>query len=855
MIAGSYSRRRHPRGRGLCRAAAVALLVFTLLQLLPAGRILAAEEDESSSGEAVLQWQTLAGTTASAGKKMENTYILEVSSGTRQGGGCADNVLYFIIKYTTFDGMERTAVLLPGEDALSSGYDIASAQGNREKRIRDVSEYFGYGMAPLRSKAALSSVETDQFLFTTPAKVKSIDQIQVFGKRNPDHGDWSCQGMRVFQVDTLYGLEMYGWYSAKGYIDFDGVLISSVQMAPGGTTFKWRNSAGMYSITPDGTRAKLVNENRPHTTQTDCRLVFRLDLADIMGAGFDSLAGAYAAGSNTKVSALKYCEVAALTIRYADVYGCIREVSLPLMINALGQIMELMGDVALAEFAQQGDSVAIPALLPDFASLTSVNLVMGEDNASKAAGIVTGSLAYAVSSEAEAAHAAAAPGSLRVGGIYVISPRSAPGSALKIVQDARRGLISLYLDTKTGGGDQKWILKDTADGYYQFIPVTKDYTAMESYIYHPPSGAITASAAVGGYGWFYPDHEGYQTTSGTRINAYNNEKNRNQLWKLEDKGGGYFCIVSGLRSDKVLTVDERNTEYGYDIILHDYEGASNQTFRFELSGESGMNVPEGTYTISPVHAPDLYLEMAGGNPRNNGNIQVGVKTDDKRQLWTLFYAGDGYYYVLSGQESTMCLDLAANSVKDGTNVQLYLNNYQPVQRWKLVDAGDGYYSIQSSASDGQCLEVAGGATSGGANVDLMKYARRNNQRWKLTPVSDEAAPAPEAAEEALPAQSTDADGADNQQQESAPAAAGPEGAAGSGDEPAAEDDCTFRSAGASSPSVPSTLRAWLWKWRGAPRSAGRTSTSTPPTSPAPSSGSWRTWATAVTTSPPPWTAA
>ena len=59
-----------------------------------------------------------------------------------------------------------------------------------------------------------------------------------------------------------------------------------------------------------------------------------------------------------------------------------------------------------------------------------------------------------------------------------------------------------------------------------------------------------------------------------------------------------------------------------------------------------MNVPEGTYTISPAHAPDLFLEASGGAPRNNGNIQVGTRNRaDGRQEWTLYYAGDGYYYV------------------------------------------------------------------------------------------------------------------------------------------------------------------------------------------------------------------
>ena len=64
-------------------------------------------------------WLPLKGATqqASAGKAMSNTYILETSSGTRQGGGTADNILYFSVQYTDENGIRRDAIIMPGEDA------------------------------------------------------------------------------------------------------------------------------------------------------------------------------------------------------------------------------------------------------------------------------------------------------------------------------------------------------------------------------------------------------------------------------------------------------------------------------------------------------------------------------------------------------------------------------------------------------------------------------------------------------------------------------------------------------------------------------------------------------------------
>ena len=92
-------------------------------------------------------------------------------------------------------------------------------------------------------------------------------------------------------------------------------------------------------------------------------------------------------GSRTKISSLKFCECAALTIRYTDIYDCVREISLPLVINAVGQAAEVLGDAEIVGYAQQGDSIAISAMLPDYQSINSTSLTIGEEKACAASGI------------------------------------------------------------------------------------------------------------------------------------------------------------------------------------------------------------------------------------------------------------------------------------------------------------------------------------------------------------------------------------------------------------------------------------------------------------------------------------
>ncbi|MBR0312173.1 MAG: hypothetical protein IJQ98_07270, partial [Oscillospiraceae bacterium] len=267
---------------------------------------------------------------------------------------------------------------------------------------------FGYQTTALDKRVALSSVQTDQMMFTTPAQVQSIDKVQIFGRKADGFSDWACQGMRFYRVDTIYGLEMYGWYSSAGYIDFSGEVIAEAALGGEGN-FRWNNSAGMFTIVSYGASGGLggvplvttatkesyeashaaTHVGLKHESQAASRVMFRIDFADAAFAGFESLAGSYGLGSRTKISTLKFCECAALTVRYTDIYDCIREITLPLVINAVGQAAEVLGDAEIVGYAQQGDSIALSAMLPDYKSINSTSVTIGEEKACAVSGIST----------------------------------------------------------------------------------------------------------------------------------------------------------------------------------------------------------------------------------------------------------------------------------------------------------------------------------------------------------------------------------------------------------------------------------------------------------------------------------
>ena len=383
------------------RLIAAALSAVLAVSAVPASVF--ADDDNNSNAAAGGTWDIVNGQAPlSTGKAQTAAYILEVSTGTNLNASVADNVMYFAVHYTDVNGKKRSEIIMPGIDAIERGYEIASAAGSRTRRIRNVQTLLGTTIPDLKTNTAMGSVQTDQFLFTAPAAVQHFDKIQIFGKKTNSRSDWVCQGMRIFKVDTLYGLDMYGWYSDKGYIDFAGKVTAEVGMNAGGGIFRWENSGGTFNIVGMNEKGGsagvvLINEGEQdaftekyhlpthvgleHKSQNSQRVLLRLDLADGGDGGFECLSGRYSLGSRSKMAAQRFCECAALTVRYTDVFDNQRDVNLPLIANALGPVHEIAGDLAVCGFAQMGDTLVIPALLPDFAKLNTVTMVTGAQEA------------------------------------------------------------------------------------------------------------------------------------------------------------------------------------------------------------------------------------------------------------------------------------------------------------------------------------------------------------------------------------------------------------------------------------------------------------------------------------------
>ncbi len=387
------------------RAARFTAFLLAAAMLLPGGGLTPQKAEAAAYGD--------------LGSSLnDNTYALQVSTGAvSTTGDLADEILYFKITYEDEDGYVRSHRIFPGEDALKNSMDWAEQQG---KSLAESGEVVNLrqqvldklGVSVTNDEKAFQAYATDTFFFQPLKKVKSIQSVEVLmcdnttevkndakdrntatdskstdksaASGNGTSGTWTCQAMRIYQVSNVYGVNMYGYASSRRYADFSGTLIAKMSQSK---TFNW-NTDHMFRITAEGNGdAALVETSETYTTSSDSR-VLRVDIADTYGAGIRAL-GNYTRKSLTDS---QFGECAALTLRYRDIYGATREASVPLVTSVLGYALEkgLSDHEDVSGIAQDGETLALSAALPDIATLDSVRIIYGTEAAKAATGIETG---------------------------------------------------------------------------------------------------------------------------------------------------------------------------------------------------------------------------------------------------------------------------------------------------------------------------------------------------------------------------------------------------------------------------------------------------------------------------------
>lgn len=227
------------------------------------------------------------------------------------------------------------------------------------------------------------------------------------------------------------------------------------------------------------------------------------------------------------------------------------------------------------------------------------------------------------------------------------------------------------------------------------------------------------------------DVQGGNVSPGANVCQYGDNGTDAQQWVIRESGDStYFNIISKCNG-LFLDVDDASTKNGTNIKTYSQNGSNAQKWKFIAWGNStGQTITDGDYHISTMLDETKGLDAYCGQTENGTNIDIYANLNDKMQVFSVKYLGDGYY-IITHKMSNKSLDCDAAKTIIGTNVQLYTYNGVDQQKWIIKESvDDDSYNIISKNS-GLYLDVENGVSKDFTNVQLYIGNNTNAQKWKF----------------------------------------------------------------------------------------------------------------------------
>lgn len=194
----------------------------------------------------------------------------------------------------------------------------------------------------------------------------------------------------------------------------------------------------------------------------------------------------------------------------------------------------------------------------------------------------------------------------------------------------------------------------------------------------------------------------------------------------------YLRNTWGLSAAKYLT----SVQFGSEI-FHGTGNLNVTNFTASVGGtvtppppppSGGGIVANGTYRITPRHAPTQALDVQGHGIGDGSNVLQFTYGGGNNQRWTLTHLGNNVYRIL-GVESGKALEVASTSTANGTNVDIRTYTGASNQRWMVIATSGGFFRLAPVSSGGSSLDVTGASTAAGTNVEQWVNTGGTNQQW------------------------------------------------------------------------------------------------------------------------------
>lgn len=146
------------------------------------------------------------------------------------------------------------------------------------------------------------------------------------------------------------------------------------------------------------------------------------------------------------------------------------------------------------------------------------------------------------------------------------------------------------------------------------------------------------------------------------------------------------------------------------------------------------DVPNGSYRLSPRHAPTSVLDVLNGDPGNGAQIDITNRVYASSKF-ILDLQTDGTYRIRTALAGNRCVELPSGITDNGTKLRLWDDTGNSAQRWYLIPMGDGWYKISPKNNLNKGMDVTGIAAANGTLVESWDYWDGFGQQWSLTLLS------------------------------------------------------------------------------------------------------------------------
>ena len=283
-------------------------------------------------------------------------------------------------------------------------------------------------------------------------------------------------------------------------------------------------------------------------------------------------------------------------------------------------------------------------------------------------------------------------------GIYILTNK-ASGLAMEVENGDTNFGANVAQNTFDGLLYQQFSIQPNGLGYYTIDPVHSGRTL---------------------------DIEDGSALPGANVRQWSANGSDAQQWEIIPAGDGSYNIVSKVGSN-YIGIDNASSAPGANISVLLADGSDNQ--KWLLTSLADQAIVESTFVISNKNST-LTMQVDGASQAFGANVIQGTNEGETHQQFAVVSDGQGYFEIRA-VHSDKVLDLAGGDPMPDTNVQQWEPNASDAQKWEILPTGDGHYYIKSKFG-GNFLSIENASVASGGNVNVQLVDYTDNQKWLFT---------------------------------------------------------------------------------------------------------------------------